>query len=101
METGRYFGTSTVPTFQSDLHHHAKGGNVNLRYDPGSKERTRVIGIPLREEREEVLTELLRRPAHGDHPSLSDQEFLEAVNTAFTELDRSKKEPNNGNSHHL
>ena len=53
------------------------------------------------EEREEVLTELLRRAAHGDHPSLSDQELVEAVDTVFTNFSRSEKETNNGNGHHL
>ena len=39
-------------------------------------------------EREEVLTELMRRVAHGDYNSPDDQELVEAAERVFTEYDR-------------
>ena len=41
-------------------------------------------------EREEVLAELIRRAAHTDHRSPSDEELVEAAERVFLEYDRSE-----------
>ena len=42
-------------------------------------------------EREEVLAELIRRAAHSDHQSPTDDELVEAADRVFLEYDRSER----------
>ena len=43
-------------------------------------------------EREEVLAELIRRAAHGDHGSPTDEELVQSADRVFLEYDRSENE---------
>ena len=43
-------------------------------------------------EREEVLAELIRRVAHSDHGSPTDDELLEVADRVFLDYDRSENE---------
>ena len=43
-------------------------------------------------EREEVLAELIRRAAHSDHHSATDEELVQAADRVFLEYDRSENE---------
>lgn len=43
-------------------------------------------------EREEVLAELIRRAAHSEHRSPTDEELVELADRVFLEYDRSENE---------
>lgn len=43
-------------------------------------------------EREQVMVELMRRAARGDHEAPSDEELIAAADSVFLELDRRESE---------
>ncbi len=59
---------------------------------PGAKRVLDSFDSLSGEEREEVFAELLRRVAHSDHGSPSDEELVAAANEVFLELDRSESQ---------